>query len=237
MKNHGPRRTKKNLREGRVKPIIGYYGSWVRLTYLSVISAVVGTYMALTGNIGISVFCLMVCGLCDMFDGTIARMKDRTPSEESYGIQIDALADIVSFGVFPVVIGYAIGALHIFPQRVTMGMIVSITVSAIYILATLIRLAYFNVVEIELADRKEARKYYEGMPVTFVSIIIPLVYAMSLIFGFHLPPVYNVMLFVLAAAFLIRIRIPKIRGRYLLIFLLIGLPIAIYLILNIGMRV
>lgn len=66
-------------------------------------------YFALGGNIGYAVICLMISGLCDMFDGPVARLKNRTTSEESYGVQIDALADIISFGIFPVVIGYASG--------------------------------------------------------------------------------------------------------------------------------
>ena len=76
------------------RPIIGYYRFWVILTYLSAVSAVVGMYFALSGNIGLAVICLMFCGFCDMLDGPAARRKKRNEREKSYGIQIDALADL-----------------------------------------------------------------------------------------------------------------------------------------------
>jgi len=219
-----------------MKPIIGYYGIWVTLTYLSVTSAVVGMFLALRGNIGAAIICLMICGLCDMFDGTVARLRDRTTDQESYGIQVDALADIVSFGAFPIVIGYAIGAYEILANSPSLGLGLSIAASALYILAALIRLAYFNVIEIKLYNKDEKRTHYVGMPVTMVALLIPLVYAICLIFNIELHMIYNVMLAIISVAFLIRVKIPKIKSRYLLFFLLIGLPIAVYLIWNIGAR-
>jgi len=212
------------------RPIIGYYRFWVILTYLSAVSAVVGMYFALSGNIGLAVICLMFCGFCDMLDGPAARRKKRNEREKSYGIQIDALADLVSFGVFPIVIGYAVGSYSISHDQVSSGAIISMGIAAIYVLAALIRLAYFNVIELELQTKKEKRKYYEGMPVTFVSILIPLLYALCLILDISFSSVYPALLFVIAIAFVTKVKIPKIRGRYLLVFLLIGLPIAIYLI-------
>ena len=41
-----------------------------------------------------------------MFDGVVAKTKkNRTQKEKSYGIQIDSLADLVSFCVLPTIIG------------------------------------------------------------------------------------------------------------------------------------
>jgi len=219
------------------RPLIGYYKFWVVLTYLSAISAVVGMVFALNSYIGLAMICLMICGLCDVLDGPAARRKKRNEREKSYGIQIDSLADLVSFGVFPVVIGFATGAGIIYQDQISFGLIMTIAVAAIYVLAALIRLAYYNVVEIELQSKKKKRKYYEGMPVTFVSILIPLVYSICLIVDVSLASVYPAMLFIIAVAFLTRVKIPKVRGKYLLVFLFIGLPIAIFLILSIGGRI
>jgi CDP-diacylglycerol--serine O-phosphatidyltransferase len=219
------------------KLLIGYYGYWVKLTYLSVILAVIGMYFALGGSIGCAIICLMVCGLCDMFDGPVARLAKRTAREENYGIQIDALADIISFGVFPVVIGYAVGPHYLSHGHVSFGAVLSMGVAATYLLTALIRLAYFNVIEIELRNKEVKRTYYEGLPVTFVAIIIPLVYSVCLFFDVSLSSVYNIMLFLISVAFVIRIKVPKLKGRQLFIFLLIGLPIIIYLFWNIGVRI
>jgi CDP-diacylglycerol--serine O-phosphatidyltransferase len=226
-----------NKKNDGIKPIIGYYGYWVVLTYISVISAVAGIYFALGGSVGYAVVCLMACGLCDMFDGPLAKLAKRTKREESYGIQIDAFADIIGFGILPAVIGYTVSPHYMSHNYASLGMAVSMGVAVIYVLTALIRLAYFNVVEIELQDKKERRKYYEGMPVTFAAMIIPLVYSVCLFFDLSFASVYDIMLFVMSAAFIIRIRVPKLRGRQLIVFLLIGLPLIVYLIMNIGVRI
>ena len=92
--------------------MIGYYNYTVILTYMSLISSVIGMFFA-AGFGGMSphpeyaIICLMVSGLCDMFDGKVARTKkDRTECEKKFGIQIDSLCDAICFGVLPVVIGY-----------------------------------------------------------------------------------------------------------------------------------
>jgi len=218
------------------KLFVGYYKIWVMLTYLSAVSAVVGMYFALGGNIVLAIICLMGCGLCDMLDGPVARRKKRNDREANYGIQIDALADLVSFGVFPVVIGYALSLGSAVHSGASLRLIIFIVIAAVYVLAALIRLAYFNAVEIELQQKKEKRKYYVGMPVTFVSILIPLTYCICFIAGASFASVYPALLFVIAVAFLSRIRFPKIRGRYLVIFLLIGLPLVVFMVWSIGAR-
>ena len=216
------------------KPFLGYYKTWVMLTYLGAVSAIVGMSFALSGNIVLALICLMVCGLCDMLDGPVARRKKRTEREKNYGIQIDALTDLVSFGAFPVVIGYALGFVTVRYIPDTFSLIAFISVTAFYILAAIIRLAYFNAVEIELQQKKEKRKYYVGMPTTFVSILIPLVYTVCYILNVSFAFVYPLMLLVIALAFLSRIKFPKIRGRYLVIFLMVGLPLVIFLVWSIG---
>ena len=75
------------------KPIIGFYGYWVVLTYLSVISAMAGICLAISGRVGAAVICLVISGICDMFDGTVARTAKRNEMQKAYGIQIDSLAD------------------------------------------------------------------------------------------------------------------------------------------------
>jgi len=216
------------------KPLIGYYKQWVVLTYLSAVSAITGMFIALSGNIVLAMFCLMVCGFCDMLDGPVARRKKRNDREKNYGIQIDALADLICFGIFPVVIGYAVVADSINHEQLTVRLVICIAIAAFYALAALIRLAYFNVIEAEMQSKREKRKYYEGMPVTMAAVLIPLVYSVCFITNVSLAAVYPVMLLIIAVLFLLKIRVPKIKGKYLLIFILIGLPIAIFLFWSIG---
>ena len=137
--------------------MIGFYDYTVILTYISFISAVAGIFSASTMNLRWAIFFLALSGLCDMFDGKIARTKkNRTEDEKSFGIQIDSLCDIVCFGVLPIVICFKLG----------MDRIWSMAILALYGLAGLIRLGYFNVMEAKRqAEEGGARKYYQGLPI------------------------------------------------------------------------
>ncbi|MDR0890172.1 MAG: CDP-alcohol phosphatidyltransferase family protein [Oscillospiraceae bacterium] len=147
--------------------MIGFYDYTVVLTYTSVFSAVTGIALCFSGHPYWAVFCLLFCGLCDAFDGRVARAKkNRTEDEKRFGIQIDSLSDLIAFGVLPACLVISIcrfawyGAL----------------VAAFYVLAALIRLAYFNVTE-ELRQQAEADaalQSYSGLPVTSASLIFPI---------------------------------------------------------------
>ena len=70
--------------------MIGFYNYTVILTYCSLISAIVGTHFAFEHNYVLALFCLMLCGFFDSFDGIVARSKkDRTEEEKKFGIQIE----------------------------------------------------------------------------------------------------------------------------------------------------
>ena len=91
--------------------MLGFYDYTVVLTYCSVISAVIGIYVSLSGagHPYIGVMLLLLCGLFDTFDGRVARSKkNRTEKEKAFGVQIDSLSDLVAFGVLPVCIGVAL---------------------------------------------------------------------------------------------------------------------------------
>ena len=146
---------------------IGVYNYTVLLTYLGLSSAVVGMVEAMNGNFRLAVMCLLICGLCDMFDGTVARTrKNRTTEEKRFGVQIDSLCDVICFSVFPAIIGLCLCPINAF----------TVLCSVFFVLAGVIRLAYFNVQEQsreELNDGK--REYYLGMPVTASALIMPIV--------------------------------------------------------------
>lgn len=90
--------------------MIGYYNYTVILTYFSLMSSMAGMMFTVNGRFKSAVFCLALSGLCDMFDGKIARRKkDRTEDEKKFGIQIDSLCDVVCFGAFPALLCYRLG--------------------------------------------------------------------------------------------------------------------------------
>lgn len=151
--------------------MIGFYDYTVVLTYISFASSITGIFCASTGHLRWAVFFLAFSGFCDMFDGKIARTKkNRTEDEKSFGIQIDSLCDVVCFGVFPIVICYHLGMKHI-------G---SMVLLILYGLAGMIRLGYFNVMEARRqSETEEARKYYQGLPITSMAIALPLLFVVS----------------------------------------------------------
>ena len=93
--------TREDKEKEEQKKMIGFYNYSVILTYISLLSSVFGMTQAIHGRFKAAVFCLALSGLCDMFDGKIARsMKNRTEDEKSFGIQIDSLCDVVCFRCF-----------------------------------------------------------------------------------------------------------------------------------------
>lgn len=90
--------------------MLGVYDYTVVLTYVSLMVSIGGMMFAVNGHLHLGVMCLAISGLCDMFDGKIARTKkNRTEVEKRFGIQIDSLSDIVCFGVAPAVLCYCFG--------------------------------------------------------------------------------------------------------------------------------
>ena len=146
--------------------MIGFYNYTVILTYMSLISAITGMTFAHAGVFGAAIFCLALSGFFDMFDGKVARTKkDRTEAEKRFGIQIDSLADIVCFGVSPAILCYRMG----------MRGLTGVAILLFYVLAGLIRLAWFNVSEeVRQDETEEKRKYYQGLPITSMAVLLPL---------------------------------------------------------------
>ena len=80
---------------------------------------------------------------------------------------------MVCFGVLPIVICYKMG----------MNRIYSMMILALYGLAGMIRLGYFNVMEAKRqAATEEARKYYQGLPITSMAIALPILFLVSPLF-------------------------------------------------------
>lgn len=220
--------------------MIGFYDYTVILTYLSLCSSVLGMALATTGHPIWATIALLLCGLCDMFDGKVARTKkNRTAEERAFGIQIDSLSDIVAFGVLPAVILLSL----------CRGCWYAWLIAPLYVLAGLIRLAYFNVTE-EMRQKTsdDVRKNYTGLPITSAALIFPTYFCISAVvclnrYGCIFP--YRFMFahsgwgYALAAlaavtalCFVLPFHIRKPRSRELILLLLIGAALAIVLLLT-----
>lgn len=151
---------------------IGKYNKSVIVTYLGVLSTMIGFYFILgfdTPQLTGAIICLMISGICDMFDGKFARMmKNRTDDDMEYGIQIDSLTDMISFIGFPIVILYGVSRFF----DVALHPIVTVIALAAFTICGISRLAFFNL----SATKSGPVKYYSGLPVTTTAMIFPALY-------------------------------------------------------------
>lgn len=196
---------------GHKKLFIGCYNKSVILTYIGVITSVYG--MLTTKNINIQMTCLIVAGICDMFDGTIARMCKRIDIEKKFGVQIDSLADIISFGVFPVVIFVNIVDINI----------ISLAVSGLFVLSGVTRLAWFNILT---EDKSTDRRYFTGLPITTSALFVPLCNAILSMLNANKMTcvIVNYVIFILILiCYVLNIKIKKPTGKTYILFSLLAI--------------
>ncbi len=194
--------------------MIGFYNYTVILTYIGFACGAVGIYCAAGGKTHVALLMLLLAGLCDMFDGKVAKTKkDRTDPEKRFGIQIDSLSDMVCFGLLPPTIAFSCG----------LTTPIHIVIYVCYSLGALIRLAYFNVTEEERQQKtSERRKVYEGLPVTSSALIIPLLFGFRHDLAAAFPIVAAVVYAAVAVAFITRFTLKKPSMRKMLLFILVG---------------
>ncbi len=109
---------------------------------------------AFEGNITAACWFVVLAGFLDVLDGKVARLSGST---SQFGVELDSLADFLSFGVAPAVIVYAIKLHELGEWRFIL--------SIVYIIAAAYRLARFNV----LADTDE-KKAFLGLPVPMAAM-------------------------------------------------------------------
>ena len=199
--------------------MIGFYDYTVLLTYMGFISGIVGITLAINGHIFPAIFCLMFSGLCDMFDGRVARTKKkRTAEERHFGIQLDSLSDLVCFGVLPSIIGYSLALKDTF---LPFDYRYLLPVVAFFPLSALIRLAYFNVLEITRNSNTPV-KVYTGLPVTSSALIFPFLYIFRKYIGKYFPIAYAVVMLIVGILFITKIKIKKPGLKTMIFLILIG---------------
>lgn len=201
--------------------MIGFYNYTVILTYVSLLISAVGIGFAVTGDPFTALLCLLASGICDMFDGKIARTRKKSTEEEKrFGIQLDSLCDIVCFGVLPASVAVSMTAGADLCDRIAVW-----AVSGLYILCALIRLAYFNVTEeTRQATEGGRRTHFMGVPVTTAAVIFPLTYALSVLAPAPLSPwLYPALILMTAVAFITPVKVRKPHTVGLAVLGLIGL--------------
>ena len=107
-------------------------------------------------------FLLLFAALgCDIMDGYWSRKSRR---QSILGADLDSLADVVSFGVAPAVLGFTLGLRGAW----------DIVILAYFVVCGISRLARFNVTAAALSDASGKVKYFEGTPIPTSVLIVAL---------------------------------------------------------------
>lgn len=192
--------TNNTTREAPISPklsIISFIADLPNIcTLFGLLSATLGIYFAITGQIKFAVIGGVWSVLFDWLDGLIAsKLTNRTDKHRAFGAQLDSLIDIVSFGVLPatILLSYSDFNPWFLPGAFTI------------IAACAIRLSYFNIYG--LTDGKT----YTGLAVDYNGLIIAFIFLFEQYFHkAHFS--IGLYTFIMAVAFLnlSSIQIPKI---------------------------
>jgi len=140
------------------------------VSLLGVCSAVAAALLAANGHVAYALAALVGSGLCDVFDGFVARKLTRTDEQRTFGQRLDTVVDACAFGITPVLVLHAAG-LQSPPE---------LALLALFACCAVWRLAYFDTVGLSEEEGSGAR-YYTGVPTTFASLALPLAF----LAGFH----------------------------------------------------
>jgi CDP-diacylglycerol---serine O-phosphatidyltransferase len=104
---------------------------------------------------------LPVALVFDAADGRVARWRQRS---SMLGADLDSLADVISFGLAPAALGFAVGL------RGALDLVILLY----FVGCGISRLARFNATAHALADERGAVKYFEGTPIPSSVLIVGL---------------------------------------------------------------
>ncbi len=183
------------------------------LTLVGLAASIVCAILAINGMVAYAVVALMVSGLCDLFDGLVARRMNRDQTQREFGGHLDTVVDACSFGFAPTILMHASGLTGVLHS----GVLVVFVTSAVW------RLAYFETVGLTAEGSKH---YFSGLPTTYVALILPLAFLPGFVDRQWLSISLTVAAVGISAAMVSSIPIRKPSGASYLFFLLLALGVA-----------
>ena len=112
---------------------------------------------AMRGDFDTAALLIGIAMVVDALDGFIARLTNTT---SAFGVQLDSLADVVSFGLAPAILAFAWGLWPL--QRLGWA------VGFLYVTAAAMRLARFNIQSATVTDKR----YFAGLPSPAAAAVI-----------------------------------------------------------------
>ena len=102
---------------------------------------------------------LPIAAVFDFADGRVARWRRRS---STLGADLDSLADVISFGLAPAALGFAVGLRGAF----------DVAILLYFVGCGISRLARFNATSDALSDEAGKVKYFEGTPIPTSIVIV-----------------------------------------------------------------
>ena len=153
-------RTYRSRRRGRLRRPIPAVAVPSFFTLMNLFSGFLSITQTMAGNYEQACWLVVLAAFFDVLDGLMARI---TNSASLFGVELDSLADIVSFGLAPSVLVYAYGLSDA-------GML-GVIASALPAICGAVRLARFNV-----TFDGEKKEHFSGLPIpTAAAFIIALI--------------------------------------------------------------
>ena len=136
------------------------------LTLTNLAAGLCGIIFIMEGKLTYVGWFLLIALVADLADGFTARLLK---ADGALGAQLDSLADLVSFGVFPLLLYY-----HLAGLESELNQSLLIVVSIVYVCSAAFRLAKFNLSE-------DQTYYFKGLPtpaagLAVFSLCIPYLY-------------------------------------------------------------
>lgn len=118
-------------------------------TTANLLCGYLATMRAIQGEFEVAAIALFVAALLDRLDGWVARLTNTT---SDFGVELDSLADVISFGMAPALLVY-VWALESLPKAWSMA-------PFLYLAAGAARLARFNI-----QASAQDKRYFVGLPI------------------------------------------------------------------------
>ena len=112
---------------------------------------------------------LPVALVFDFADGRVARWRRKS---SFLGADLDSLADVISFGLAPAALGFAVG----------LRGALDVAILLYFVACGISRLARFNATAVALADESGKVKYFEGTPIptsVFIVVLLAVLHALD----------------------------------------------------------
>jgi CDP-diacylglycerol--serine O-phosphatidyltransferase len=147
----------------------------------------------------------MLSGLCDLFDGLVARRLAGNAVHRQLGGHLDSLVDVCSFGLAPVVLLHAAGL----DRPYDVPLLVFFAIGAAW------RLAAFETIGLK---HHGGASCFTGLPTTYVALVLPVAFLLGFWGQVWLRLSLRIAVLGLALTMLSTLPVPKPRGACYFLF-------------------